>query len=804
MNKKTFTTTCQRTLHSFLLVAGMATGQAALAADGGVEYRIAWNATDERYYVYMRPTSTPEPDLSVTAQVTLRAPHADGANQFTVTDIRSKNGTLWSLGSHAKAPIEDQTVDYLSFLYTLTDASAFKFQAGVEQEVFSFRNSGPCLGKVELMDNATDPFNQPPGNPENSLGTSPSNQFANAGWGATDDNDYLGSYGTVATCLNTPGNFPPEAGNDTATLTGDSEVAINVMANDSDADNDTLTIVSFTQGSNGQVTTQGNSLVYTPEDGFTGEDSFTYTISDGKGGESTGTVTVQVNQDVTQCMTAPESPLPNSVYYRVGWNKTDQRYYVYMYPGSIPSPNMSLTSQVTLKMPHTSDSAASFRVDDLQSGISGVIWSESSRVNAPPEDDAADYLSFTMNVSNPRAFNWQAGQELEVFSFANTGKCIGPVTLLDNASDPFNTDPNSAGTNPGNQFTSLGWGASDANNHAGNYGCPAVCIDPEQDTDQDGLTDMEEEALGTDINKPDTDDDDLTDKQEVELGTDPKNPDTDGDTLTDGFEFVRNSNPLLADVIRLKAKAILQGAYDSEAGLMRDDLRSAGLLPQKTPYAIKSDFTAGNQTMAGALSLMSGNDAPVDWVLLEVRDPADPSMVKAQLTGLVQRDGDIVDAQTGEATFLVLGLVSGDYYVSTHHRNHLAAMTAQPVTLGSLVSVLDFSQPTLATYGENARYVSGNMALLWAGNTNTDSQIIAQGPANETNRMLSDVLLASENTAVTTNYKLPGYANTDTNMDGLTIYAGPSNDIDLMMGNVLLHPVNGNFNANYIIRQQLP
>ena len=62
-----------------------------------------------------------------------------------------------------------------------------------------------------------------------------------------------------------------------------------------------------------------------------------------------------------------------------------------------------------------------------------------------------------------------------MFSFANTGACLGGVALLDNAHDPFNTQPNSVNTNPGNQFANLGWGAADANNYAGNYGCPALC-----------------------------------------------------------------------------------------------------------------------------------------------------------------------------------------------------------------------------------------------------------------------------------------------------------------------------------------
>ncbi len=656
----------------------------ALAGSGGVEYRVAWNAADARYHVYMRPNSTPTPDLSLTAQITLRVPHGTGANRFTVADIKSKTGTSWSLGADVTAPTEDPSVDYLSFMLTPVDVKAFAFNAGEEQEVFSFKNTNPCIGKVALLDNATDPFNQPPANPQNSSNTNPNNQFANAGWGSTDDNDYLGNYGEAASCP-------------------------------------------------------------------------------------------------LECSTTPIATAANSVYYRVDWSSTDQRYHVFMYPGSVPTPNLSLDSQVTLKMPHAGGSN-SFKATGITSTISGITWTESSRVNAPTEDTNADYLSFTMNVSDTKAFPWQNSKELEVFSFSNSGSCLGPVVLLDNTQDPFNTLPNSKGTNPGNQFANLGWDSADNNNYAGNYGCPAVCVDPNKDTDNDGLTDT----------------------QEIALGTDPNTPDTDTDTLLDGEEIIRGSNPLKADVIRVQTRLMLQGAYDTTTKLMRDTLRSKQLLPATTPYAPVALPSAGNLNTATTVTAVSGNDAPVDWVLLELRDPAAPATVKARLNGLVQRDGDVVDAQTGETTFLLVGVEPGNYYLSAHHRNHLGIMSASAVALDSTAVIIDFSKATTATYGNHARTLSGDVALLWAGDTNSSNQIIVQGPSNDAGSILSTLLMAEGNSAYTTNFKLNGYLATDTNMDGISIFAGPSNDVDMLLGNVLLHPVNSTFSANYIIRQQLP
>jgi hypothetical protein len=68
------------------------------------------------------------------------------------------------------------------------------------------------------------------------------------------------------------------------------------------------------------------------------------------------------------------------------------------------------------------------------------------------------------------------------------------------------------------------------------------------DSDDDGLTDGEEIAIGTDPFNPDTDGDGLSDGDEVNVnGTDPLNPDTDGDGLDDGLEVAVGLDPLDPD-----------------------------------------------------------------------------------------------------------------------------------------------------------------------------------------------------------------------------------------------------------------
>ena len=94
-------------------------------------------------------------------------------------------------------------------------------------------------------------------------------------------------------------NTVPVAVNDYDSTTPDTKVTINALANDRDADGDTLTItrVDDTSAEGGTITLVNGQFSYTPAAGFVGTDTFTYTISDGRGGEATATVTVTVTAD---------------------------------------------------------------------------------------------------------------------------------------------------------------------------------------------------------------------------------------------------------------------------------------------------------------------------------------------------------------------------------------------------------------------------------------------------------------------------------------------------------------------------
>lgn len=87
---------------------------------------------------------------------------------------------------------------------------------------------------------------------------------------------------------------PPVAVNDNLSVNEDAPADLDVLANDTDPDGDTLSIQSVTGASRGNVSINGSRVRYVPEVNFHGSDGFDYTISDGKGNTSEASVSITV------------------------------------------------------------------------------------------------------------------------------------------------------------------------------------------------------------------------------------------------------------------------------------------------------------------------------------------------------------------------------------------------------------------------------------------------------------------------------------------------------------------------------
>lgn len=261
----------------------------------------------------------------------------------------------------------------------------------------------------------------------------------------------------------------------------------------------------------------------------------------------------------------------------------------------------------------------------------------------------------------------------------------------------------------------------------------------------------------------------------------------DAGTIIDHFDIVKAPSK-----VRLDLKVNLEGPYDVSTGLMRDDLRTAGLLPLAQPYSTIYAHVGegGTETIQPSVLSTTGNDAIVDWIFIELRDKSNPSTVLDTRAALLQRDGDVVDIDGVSPVRIVAPI--GTYHVAVRHRNHLGAMTNSPILLHRAMNVIDLRDPLTATWGSEATKQSGNIMMMWSGNTVTDNSLKYVGLQNDRDPILTTI------GGTTPNNTVPGYHRDDTNMDGVIRYVGTGNDRDPILANI------GSISPNNTRAEQLP
>ncbi|MEO1258230.1 MAG: hypothetical protein AAFZ15_05515 [Bacteroidota bacterium] len=221
----------------------------------------------------------------------------------------------------------------------------------------------------------------------------------------------------------------------------------------------------------------------------------------------------------------------------------------------------------------------------------------------------------------------------------------------------------------------------------------------------------------------------------------------------------------------------------------------------------QSAVNAGSGQLDPDLVDVDGDNAIVDWMLIELRDTTDHETILGYATAALQRDGDVV-SETGESIITFPELPEGEYYVVVRHRNHLGIMTESPMYLSAedapLLDLTDESVPVMG--GSDAgQILSNGSRSMWAGDFNEDNQVIYQGPNNDIFTLFSRVLSDADNEEYLANYIVLGYELADLNLDGQTIYQGPNNDRStLLYHSVLSHPANSSFLANYIVKGMMP
>ncbi len=280
-----------------------------------------------------------------------------------------------------------------------------------------------------------------------------------------------------------------------------------------------------------------------------------------------------------------------------------------------------------------------------------------------------------------------------------------------------------------------------------------------------------------------------------------------------------------APLISLLPQVYLQGALfgvSSPVVLMRDDLRLKGYIPLVHPYSTLNPITAVASLNASATAV-TGSNALVDWVFVELRDSFNPSIVVDSRAALLQRDGDIVDVD-GLSPVLFSQVNPGSYYVAVRHRNHLGVMTLTALSLTPTTTTVDFRNPGTATFTytgtssytqattDQSQVVVQQGMAMWAGNATLDNaistphnSILFQGTNNDVNTVYGQIIAPQFNILGSPILKLRGYWTGDVDLDGETIFQGTGNDVEFIYQNIINnHPGNVLKLPFFFIREQLP
>ncbi len=235
-------------------------------------------------------------------------------------------------------------------------------------------------------------------------------------------------------------------------------------------------------------------------------------------------------------------------------------------------------------------------------------------------------------------------------------------------------------------------------------------------------------------------------------------------------------------------RVFLGGPYNQTTGRMSTALNDANLIPLTEPYtALGYTFTNGaGSTISPTVLNATGDDAIIDWIIVELRSSTNSGTVVASKPALVEADGDVmsIDGNTP-----ILGTFTpGTYYVAVRHRNHLGTVTLNAMPISSAIDL-----STVPLYGANAAKTVNGQHVLWPGDTDGNGQVKYTGSGNDRDSILTAVGSTTPNNQV-----FNTYSRLDVNMDGNIKYTGTGNDRDPILITV------GSTTPNNTLYAQLP
>jgi hypothetical protein len=340
---------------------------------------------------------------------------------------------------------------------------------------------------------------------------------------------------------------------------------------------------------------------------------------------------------------------------------------------------------------------------------------------------------------------------------------------------------------------------------------------------------------------------------------DPKGPDSTGwVAITSSFAYSVTDNAdyaSMADTITLpfdaalciNLRVYLEGALINNNNavasdgrpLMRDGLRNStftaqNIIPPFDPYTTstayvnvtgkskklppQTTYTQFQQvTDSATVFSVTGQNAIVDWVYVELRSKSNNTNIVGCRAGLIQRDGDIVDVD-GISCLKFPDVPIDSYFVSIEHRTHLGTMTKFVQSPAALQTLVDFTVASTQLWDKGIvggynytglsqkANVKGTYRAMWQGDFNCDGKIKYDNPNDDLSTMPFEVRRHPNNSKQTTNNDFAyGYRQADYDMNGKVKFDNPNDDNAMLLFQVRRYPVNVNHTTNFdLLIAQLP
>lgn len=276
---------------------------------------------------------------------------------------------------------------------------------------------------------------------------------------------------------------------------------------------------------------------------------------------------------------------------------------------------------------------------------------------------------------------------------------------------------------------------------------------------------------------------------------------TNGSSTVSGT-LASATSPLASDFTgtnfygKVDMKIFLQGAYNTAT----NEMVTTGLnAPSGTnwletsattsPYNV-APYNAESASVAAGFFL--ANPDIVDWVMLELRDPAAPSTTTSnRSSAFLKKDGTIVGLNGSALPLVENGFPTS--VVAIYHRNHLTVRTknagtnvvSPPITIDSRTDTTAFYKNTgIANTNffnlEAAPNGPGGLAAygMWTGDVVKDGILKYNLANNDRAAIYTAIGGGSQNATVT------GYRVEDVNLDGIVKYNLANNDRAIIYTNI--------------------